>query len=154
MSVLVKSMTWIDLWSPYSTQVHLTSVQEDKSLPSITFAGLPVGAAVVRAVMMLKYRTLENTNAAINSISGAQNVQAEKAVDGAWLTAIALGGGECSVPASTRESGDVMMGTDDIKSQVPANGAVIEFKWTGAKSTQDSLNFNDVQVGLRIWLSV
>jgi len=154
MSVLVKSMTWIDLWSSYSTQVQLTSVAGDKSLPSITIADLPAGAAIVRAVMMLKFRTIENTNAAINSVSGAQNIQAEKAVDGTWVTGISLGGGECSVPATTRESGDVMMGTNDIKSQLPANGEIINFKWTNAKSAQDSLNFNDVQVGLRIWLAI
>ncbi len=154
MSVLVKSLTWLDLWSSYSTQVQLSSAVGDKSLPSITIADLPAGAAIFRAVMMLKFRTIENTNAAINSVSGAQNVQAEKAVDGTWTTGIALGGGECSAPASTRESGDVIMGNSDTKSQIPANGESIDFKWANAKSAQDNLNFNDVQVGLRIWFAI
>jgi hypothetical protein len=141
----------IDLWSPYLSQIQLTSVAGDKLLPSITIADLPSGATVIRAVMMLKYRMIENTNAAINRLDGDQNLQAEKAIDGEWITGIALGGELCYVPASTRESGDVMIGTEDIQFQVPANSGVMDFKWTGAKSTQDSLNFNDVQVGLRIW---
>ncbi len=156
MSLLVKIplMSWLDLWSSYSTQVQLTTITGDKTLPSIIIAGLPSGAAIVRAIMIFKYRTIENTGAAVNGVSGAQNIQAEKAVGGSWVTGIALGGGECSVPASTRETGDVMMGTADISAQVPANGAVMSFKWTSGLAAQNNLNFNDVQVGLRIWFTV
>ena len=156
MSLLVKIplMSWLDLWSSYSTQVQLTTITGDKTLPSITIAGLPPGVAIVRAIMIFKYRTIENTGAAVNGVSGAQNLQAEKAVSGSWVTGIALGGGECSVPASTCETGDVMMGTADISTQVPANGAVLSFKWTSGLAAQNNLNFNDVQVGLRIWFTV
>jgi hypothetical protein len=149
-----KLMPWIDLWSAYDAQVVVDSVAGDEALPSITIAGLPAGVTVARAIMMLKYRTIENINAAVNSVNGAQNIQAQKAVGGAWITGIALGGGECSVPATTRESGDVMMGTADVSAQVPVNGAVMSFKWTNADAAQDSLNFNDVQIGLRIWFTV
>ena len=156
MSLLIKVplMSTLDLWSSYSTQIQLNTIMGDKVLPSITIAGLPSGATVIRAIMMLKYRTLENTNAAINGVSGGQNIQAEKAVSGSWVTGIALGGGECSVPASTHETGDVMMGTADISTQVPANGAVMNFMWTNGIAAQNNLNFNDVQVGLRIWFTV
>ena len=155
MSLLVKIplMSWLDLWSTYSTQVQLTTITGDKTLPSITIAGLPPGVSIVRAIMIFKYRTIENTGTAVNGVSGAQNLQAEKAVGGSWVTGIALGGGECSVPASTRETGDVMMGTADISAQVPANGAVMGFKWTSGLAAQNNLNFNDVQVGLRIWFT-
>jgi len=156
MSLLVKIplMSWLDLWSSYSTQVQLTTITGDKILPSITIAGLPPGVAIIRAIMIFKYRTIENTNAAVNGVSGAQNLQAEKAVGGSWVTGIALGGGECSVPASTRETGDVMMGTDDVSAQLPANGAVMNFKWASGRATQNNLNFNDVQIGLRVWFMV
>ena len=156
MSLLVKIplMSWLDLWSSYSTQVQLNTITGDKTLPSITIAGLLPGVAIVRAIMIFKYRTIENTGTAVNGVSGAQNLQAEKAVGGSWVTGIALGGGECSVPASTRETGDVMMGTADISAQVPANGAVMSFKWTSGLAAQNNLNFNDVQVGLRIWFAV
>ena len=145
--------TWIDLWSPYLAQVQLTTLAGDKSLPSITITGPPLGATVIRAVVMLKYRTLENTNAAVNGLSGPQNIQAQKAIDGVWVTGIALGGSECVVPTSTRESGDVMFGAGDIKSQIPANSGIMNFQWAGAKAAQNNLHFNDIQVGLRIWFT-
>jgi hypothetical protein len=156
MSLLVKApaMASIDLWSAYESQVVLSSSAENIDLPSITIAGLPAGVSIVRAVMMFKYRTIENTSDGDNSVSGGQNIQAQKAVGGSWVTGIALNGDECFVPATTRETGDVMMGTDDISSQVPGNGEEIDFQWTGAEAVDDELNFNDVQVGLRIWFTI
>ena len=156
MSLLAKSqvITSIDLWSAYTSQIVLWSSAEDISLPSIIIAGLPDGAIIIRAVMMLKYRTIENTSENGNNISGGQNIQAQKAVDGSWITGIALEGDECSVPATTRETGDVMMGTDDISGQVPVNGAEMNFQWTEGQAADDGLYFNDIQVGLRIWLIV
>jgi hypothetical protein len=46
------------------------------------------------------------------------------------------------------------MGNEDISAQVPVNGQVINFLWSGSQSIQDSLIFQDVQVGLRIWFKV
>lgn len=152
---LVPNMIFtLDLWSTYAAQVQLTTVGGDKALPSITIANLPIGAIIKQALMFFKCRTVENTNAAVNSVSGAQNIQCQKAVGGAYITGIALSGGEFSVPASTRENGDVMMGTTDVSAQVPANGAVMSFKWTSAVSAQNNLNFNDVQIGIRIYYTV
>ena len=156
MSLLVKTpaMASIDLWSAYEPQVVLSSSTEDIDLPSITIAGLPAGASIVRAVMIFKYRTIENTSDGDNSVSGGQNIQAQKAIDGSWVTGIALNGDECFVPATTRETGDVMMGTNDISGQIPENGAEMNFQWTQAQASDDELNLNDVQVGLRIWFVV
>jgi hypothetical protein len=134
--------------------VQLSTVPGDKSFPSITIGGLPTGVSIARAIMMLVFRTLENTNAAQNYINGAQNIQVEKAAAGSWITGIALAGGELDVPASTRETGSVLMGTNDISSQIPANGATMSFKWTSALAAQNNLNLNDLQVGLRIWFTV
>jgi hypothetical protein len=144
----------LDLWSAYQPQAQLPAIAADVALPSITIANISAGATVVKALMFLKFRNVENTNAAVNSVSGAQNIQAQKAVAGAYITGIALAGGEMSVPASTREFGDVIMGTTDISAQVPANGAVMNFKWTSALAAHANLNFNDVQIGLRIWFSL
>jgi hypothetical protein len=156
MSLLVKApaMTSIDLWSVYEPQVVLSSSAEDIDLPSITIAGLPAGASIVRAVMMFKYRTIENTSDGDNGVSGGQNIQVQKEVGGSWVTGIALNGDECFVPATTRETGDVMMGTDDISSQVPGNGEEINFQWTQAQAADDELYFNDAQIGIRIWFTI
>jgi hypothetical protein len=104
--------------------------------------------------MLLKFRILENTNANLNSLNGAQNIQVRKQVDGSWLTGIALAGGEMAIPASIRETGDVLLGIHDIASQIPAEGGQLEFRWADARAAQDSLNFNDVQMGVRVWYAI
>ena len=156
MSLLVNApvMASMNLWSAYDDQIVLTTSAEDISLPSIFIAGLPLGAKIVRAVMMFKYRTIENSSDGGNSVSGSQDIQAQKAIDGSWITGIALNGDECFEPASTRETGDVMMGTDDISGQVPENGEEMNFQWTQGQAADDELYFNDVQVGLRIWFII
>lgn len=143
----------IDLWSSISPQVQLTTAAGDKSLPSIVIAGLPSSVSIARAVMMVVFRTMENTNAAQNYVSGAQVIQAQKAVSGSWITALSFAGGELDVPASTRESGSVLMGMTDISSQIPANGATINFQWASALAAQNNLNINDIQLGIRIWFT-
>jgi hypothetical protein len=143
-----------DFWSQYAPQVQLTTVTEDKALPEITIEGLPAGAVIIRARMLCKFRILENTSANLNSLNGAQNIQARKQIDGDWITGIALAGGEMAVQASTRETGDVLLGTQDIASQIPASGGQVDLRWANARATQDNLNFNDVQVGVRIWYGI
>jgi hypothetical protein len=103
--------------------------------------------------MMLKFRKLGDSSGNDNGVNGAQNIQASGDGGTTWVTGIALGGDEFSCPASALETGDVMMGTDDIKSQVPANGASMQFQWTDALAMELSLDFYDIQVGLRIWCS-
>ncbi len=144
----------LDLWSTYTAQISLTTGAGDKTLQNITITNIPAGATVVRAIMMFKCRSIANTNALVNSLSGAQNIQCQKAVGGAYITGIALAGGEFSVASSSTEGGDVLMGTSDVSAQVPANAAVMNFKWTNALAAQNNLNFNDIQIGLRIWYSV
>ncbi len=153
LQVAITQYLWYPRWSSYQAQVQLTTVAGDKTLPSITMRGLPSGATLALAIILLKFHNVENTNAAVNSVSGAQNIQARKAVGGAWVTGIALGGGEFSTPASTREGGDVMFGTEDISAQIPANGAVIELKWALALAAQNNLEFNNVQAGVGLLCS-
>lgn len=47
-----------------------------------------------------------------------------------------------------------MMGTADISAQIPANAAVMNFQWTLGVAAFANLNFNDVQIGVRLWLVV
>ncbi len=141
-------------WTTFTNQIVLSTEAADKGLGSITIANIPADATLVDARMMFKYNGRENINALANSISGAQNIQAQKAA-GEWLTGIALAGGEFATAAESGEIlGDVVMGTANIVAQVPANGAVMNFKWTLAKAAQDDLNFNGIQVGLRVVYSV
>jgi hypothetical protein len=143
-----------DFWSLYTPQVQLTTVAGDKALPEINVEGLPPGSMIIQARMLLKFRILDNTSANLNSLNGAQNIQVRKQIDGSWLTGIVLSGGEMAIPASTRENGDVFMGTGNIADQIPGNGGQLEFRWASARAAQDSLNFNDAQMGVRIWYGI
>jgi hypothetical protein len=152
--ILSRVISSLDLWSSFVPQVILTSAAADIQLPSLTIAGLPSDVSVVRAISLVKYRMIENIFGDLNSLATPQSIQAQKEVDGTWLRAFQFNGGECAVPGTSRESGDVIMGTEDISAQVPVNGQVINFLWSGSQSIQDSLIFQDVQVGLRIWFKV
>jgi hypothetical protein len=147
-------MASIDIWSAYTTQVQLTIVAADKTLPSLTIVGVPSNATVTRALLLVKVRIVDNTNGAINSVSGAQNIQVQAAVGGSWITGIALAGGEFSTSALTREAGDVLMGGQDISAQIPANGSVLSVKWALALAALNNLNFDDIQSGVRLWYTV
>lgn len=139
------------VWSPYLNQAALSTTPTDISLGSIIISGLPTGAVVVKAYMFVKFSTKENTASVDNSISGAQNIQAQKHTSGTWVTGISFAGGEYATPAATREGGDVFMATADISSQIPANGDQVDFQWAQALAVGDNLNFNDIQVGLRVF---
>jgi hypothetical protein len=131
--------------------VTITTTPTPISLPSITIAGLPTGAVLDRADAVLKFREVSEDSTSDNSLDGAQVIQAQKAVAGAWITAINCVSGQIFCLASSRGSGDALMGSADIKAQVPANGAVINFQWEDALSLGDSLYLADVQVILRLW---
>lgn len=137
----------------YTTQVQLTTVAGNKALGSITIAGLPAGATVTQLFMHVKFASRTNSSAAINSVSGAQNIQANKD-GGAYSTGIALRGGEFSTDPGSPGASDVMSGTTNLSGLAPANGSVIAFQWTSAVAAQDNLNFNDVQVILELWYSI
>jgi hypothetical protein len=151
LSSIGKQPSSIDLWSPYLPSMSLETVPDTMVLPSITIAGLPAGVTIARAIMMLKFRKLGDSSGSDNMVNGAQNIQASGDGGTTWVTGIALGGDEFFCVGSAVETGDVMMGTDDIKSQVPANGEVMQFQWTDALVMELSLDFYDIQVGLRIW---
>ena len=139
----------MDLWSLPQEEVALTVAAADKALPSVTVADLPGGATIVRAIAMFKFRMVENhTYAGVNSLDGAQEIQVAASVD-----AINFVTGQFTLAQDTREGGDVIIGIINIAATVNANGAYA-FHWDLAKALQTGINFNDVQMGIRIWYSV
>jgi hypothetical protein len=144
----------VELWSVYDTQVPLTTAAATKALPSITISGIPDGYTVTRALAAMKVRDIENENVGLaNGLDGDQNIQCQKQTGGTLTTAIALKDGQFAVPANDHGQGDVPFedSDQDISSQVPANDGVLEFQWTSALAAQDNLNFNDLQVGVRLY---
>ncbi|MBA7608868.1 hypothetical protein ES703_16052 [subsurface metagenome] len=145
----------MDFWSVSQEEVALTGTAGDKTLPSVTIADLPDGATIVRAIAMFKFRMIENhTHAGANALDGAQEIQV-KPTAGDYTDAINFVTGQFALAQDTREGGDIIIGAIDIagSGKVEANG-VYDFLWDEAIALETGINFNDVQVGLRIWYSV
>jgi len=152
----------MDFWSD---PVEEVSVDGDAgtlaAMATVTVADLPTGATIVRAIAMMKFRSIENTNAAANKLDGAtvdntsQVIQVADDTPGTYYDAIKFVDDQFGLAGSTREGGDVLIGSVDIAGagKVDANDGYI-FRWLLSNADQDDLNFNDVQFGLRIWYSV
>lgn len=143
----------LDFWSVPQEEVAVTAGASDLSLPDVTVADLPAGATIVRAIAMFKFRMVENTNAAANKLNGAQEIQVRDDTPGAWADAINFVDDQFGVGAATREGGDVVIGAIDVSATVDGEDTY-NFQWDEAVADLANLNFNDVQVGIRIWFSI
>jgi len=154
MSLQVKSKgrQTMDFWSDVDDEIDLPAVAAPTALPSVVVSGVPSDAKLEMVVAMLKVRAIENTNAGgPNAIQGAQVIQVQKGA-GAWATAINLADNQWLVAASTRESGDVLIGDNDVKTTVDGDGTY-NFRLPAALVDWASLRLNDVIVGLRFFFS-
>lgn len=142
----------IDLWSGFDV-IEIDTTESTKALPSITIAGVPEESTLIRAVAVIKFRTLSEWADHDAALREAQQIQARKAIDGFWVTGIELLNNQLRCPASAREFGDVLIGTQDIAGQVPPNGEVIEFQWLNARVWDGELHLEDLQMGVRIWFT-
>jgi hypothetical protein len=143
----------MDFWSVPQEEVALTAGAGDKALPDVTIANLPAGATIVRAFAMFKFRMVENTNGAANKLNGAQEIQVRDDTPSAWIDAINFVDDQFSIAATTREGGDVIIGAINLSATVDGNDTY-NFQWDEAIADLANIQFNDVQVGLRIWYSI
>lgn len=143
----------MDFWSLPQEEVALTNVAGDKSLPDVTVADLPSGATIVRAIAMFKFRMVEETSSGVNKLNGAQEIQVRDDTPSAWIDAINFVDDQFTLAADAREGGDVVIGAIDVSATVDGNDTY-NFQWDEALADADGINFNDVQVGLRIWYSI
>jgi len=159
---LDKKYSILDFWSDPLEEVQLDgAVAATIALGTVTVADLPAGATIVRAIAMFKFRALENTNAGVNKLDGAtvvntsQVIQVADDTPGTYYDAINFVDDQFGMAATTREGGDVLIGSIDIagSGKVDANDGYL-FRWLLALADEDFLQFNDVQVGLRIGYSV
>lgn len=153
-----KAVTWLDFWSDIDNVIDLqeTLGAQDTDLPNVVVSGLPSGIALVRVVAILKVRAIENTSASgANAIDGAQAIRVKLSTH-TWgthdLAAINLPDNLWTVAASTRESGDVLIGDNDVKSEVSADGTY-NLRFENALVDYDDLRLNDVMVGLRFYFT-
>ena len=149
-----------DFWSQVQQEIQLTATPQTKTLPGVTLDGLPDGAIINKASAMLKFRILENTNAAENGLDGAtmpdtsQVIQVADDTPGTYYDAINFVNSQLTIPATTRDGGDVLIGSINISGsgKVDKNDGYL-FRWLLAKAKQNNLHLHDVQVGLRVWFA-
>ncbi len=147
--------TPVDFWSTVDDMIDLPAGAADVSLPDVMVGDLPTGTVVARVVAIVKVRAIDNTNAGgFNAINGAQSIRIKKST-GSWgihdIAAIGLPDNLWRVAASTREMGDLLIGSIDLKSVASGLGTY-NFRFEDARADLDYLRLNDVMVGLRFYL--
>lgn len=150
-----------DFWSNPQEEIQVVAAGGTIVFtPTVTIADLPATATIVRAIAMFKFRMIENIDAVnANNLNGgtvantSQVIQVKETAAGGYIDAINFVDTQFGLAKETREGGDVLIGSIDIAAQVDGNDNYT-FQWKVAKAAHDFLNFNDVQVGLRIWYSV
>jgi hypothetical protein len=132
----------VTFFSPCQIEAVADTSHTDASLPTVTIPNWT--GTIVHVYAGFKFRMVENTNAAVNKLSGAQEIQINKA-GGAWTDAINLVDDQFGLAASTREGGDVVMGIIDLVGTIDVFNTTAQFQWDEPLTDQDALHFNDVQ---------
>ena len=132
-------------FSPSQKSVTVPAGAADLALPSVTLPN--ISGTVVHVYAGFKFRMIENTNAGANKLSGAQEIQLNKA-GGAWADCIHFVDDQFGVAASTREGGDCIVGYTDVAGTVDVFNVVVNFQWDEAVADLASLVLNDVQTFL------
>jgi len=151
----------LDCWSAGLEEVQLDAAGVTVALPDITLADLPAGATVVKAIVMFKFRMIENIYAGVNKLNGAtvattsQVIQIRSDAPLAYVDAILFVDDFFTLGDAAREGGDVIVGTADVAGAAGVDeNDTYNLRWLLGRADQDFINFNDCQVGLRIWYSV
>lgn len=151
-----RSLFTLDCWSAGLEEVQIDAAGATVALPDIVVADLPAGAIVTCAKVMFKFRMIENTAAGANKLNGAtvadtsQVIQIRDDTPSAYVDAINFVDDFFAMAASTREGGDVIIGSVDVSAIVDGNDTY-NLRYLLGKTDSDFINFNDVQVGIRIW---
>lgn len=155
-------MSFMDFWSDQADKITIAGAAADLDFPSVTVAGLPSGVTLARVVAMLKVRAIKDTSAADNYIDQAGKTIRVKESTGAWgtddLVAINFDQNQWYTTASTKENGDVMIGDNDVKTEVDgAAGYNFRSEQTNRgdaiSALADNLELYDVQMGLRVYFT-
>ena len=152
-----RALYTIDYWSDLVEEVAVTGTQSTVAITggNVVVADLPSGATIVRAIVMMKFRMVENTYAGVNKLDAAAALpmQVDDAGNTGWLTCLDFVDDAFTLADSVREGGDVVIGDIDVTARVDGNDTY-DFQWLNAKADQNNIQFNDVQMGLRVWYSV
>ena len=138
-------------YSDVDDLVSITGGSTDVTLPSVVLPNL--AAAVLYIYAGLKFRMIENTDDEENAINGAATVQIKKST-GAWgvddVTGIDIADNMWTVGAYIREGGDVVMGDNDVASEVDAFNATYNMRFEDIQADENDLDLYDVQTFLTV----
>jgi hypothetical protein len=132
-------------FSPQQALVTLDTSHTDAALPTVTLPNIT--GTITHAYAGIKFRMIENSNAAVNKLSGAQEIQIQAAAEG-WLDCINFVDDQFSLAASTKEGGDCILGYTDVVATVDVFNDTYEFQWDEPLTDQDSIKLHDVQTFL------
>jgi len=158
-----RALLTMDFWSEGLEEVQIGDGAAGATvlLPDITVADLPGGATIVRAIVMFKFRMIENKYQGANKLQAAtapltsQVIQIRSSAPLDYVDAINFVDDFFTLADSVREGGDVIVGTLDVSGATGVDEEdTYNLRWLLARADADFINFNDVQVGLRIWYSV
>lgn len=147
----------MDFWADNNAEEAIdTTATTDINQNSVTVAGIPASATIIRVVAMLKIALIKTSSGADNAVNGntALKVDADQAY-GSLVTAIDITDNSWAVDFSeaTERGGDVLVGDNDIKTEVTGN-ATYYGQLTNIRCDGNFLLLKDVSWGLRIYFTV
>lgn len=152
-----------DFWSSNQDKIIIPGAAANIDFPDVMVDGIPVGVTIFRVVALFKVRAIKDTSGEANYIDQAGKALRVKKSTGSWgvddVIAINFDQGQWYIDASSKEGGDVVIGNNDIASEVDVN-ATYNFRseqvnrLDAISALVDNLELYDVQCGLRIWYSL
>jgi hypothetical protein len=150
-------VSFMDFWSENTPEIALTTTAgSDHNLPNCVVAGLPSGITIIRVVVILKIALIKDTSGADNAINGATSLKVDSSsLYDSLVTAIDIPDNSWAVDVSegTERGGDVMIGDNDVKTEVTGNGTYYG-QLTDIVCDGNNLKLKDVAWGLRIFFTV
>jgi len=148
----------VPFWSDPQLGVTVPAAAGTLTLPAVVVAGLPTGAVVTHAKVIMTARVIDNLNVALNKLNGAtvaatsQVIQVQKGA-GAWVDAICFIDDQLSIAGSTREGGPVLVCSNTLATTITGNDTY-SFRWLLARADLDSLYLQGVHMLIQLDYSI
>ena len=152
--MLARKIQRMDFWADNKASVVLTTVTTaDYALNTLTVAGIPSGATLVRVVAILKIAGIRDTSTSNNAVNGATALKVDADVAyGSLVTAIDIEDNSWAILVANGadRGGDVLFGDNDIKTEVSGNGTYYA-RLENIACDGNNLTLLDVAWGVRIY---
>lgn len=150
--------SWLSktFWSEVQANATITGGSTDVALPSVIIPNETDIATFKKVICIMKYRKLDNSDAAGNAINGGADVQV-KASAQAWgvgIDAIDIIDNSMQCDAAAESGGDVVVGDIDVKATVLAVNDTYNFQFDDIQADANNLVLSDVQMGIIIYYTV